>query len=185
MQLKPITAILELLLVGGSLLLSGCTTSTTDQTPSASLNAATHDIFLEKCIAADNNYTYTEAPFGNVTSWKVTWIKGTSARVEWTAVTQSGNETGTVTYDITHTLFSTTQDATKYLNALNKTGYTLSSSNYSAGPYKTVTGHAPEVFKVYSWTEGTLGKSGYTLYGIRQEDNIVSVLTAKMVITSS
>jgi hypothetical protein len=183
MQLKPLIAIRVLLLMGASLLISGCTTSTTDQTPSAS--TATHDIFLEKYIAADNNYTYTEAPFGNVTSWRVTWINGTSARVVWTAVSQSGNETGTVTYDITHTLLSTTQDATKYLNATNKTSYTLSSSNYSEGPYKTVTGHAPEVFKVYSRTEGTLGKSGYALYGIRQEDNIVSVLTAKMVITSS
>jgi len=173
------------LLAGASLLVSGCTTSTTDQTPSTATSTGMHDIFLEKYIAADNNYTYTEASFGNVTSWKVTWINGTSARVEWTAVSQSGNETGTVIYEVTHTLFSTTQDATKYLDAMNKTGYTLSSLNYSAGSYKTVTGHAPEVFKVYSQTEGTLGKSGYALYSIRQEDNIVSVLTAKMVITSS
>ena len=59
---------------------------------------------------------------------------------------------------------------------MNKTGYTRSSSNYSAGPYKTVTGHAPEVFKVYAGLREDLSdKSGYTLNGIRQEGNIVSV----------
>src|SRR5450759_955569 len=41
----------------------------------------------------------------------------------------------------------------KYLNATNKTGYNLTTSNYSYNPpYKTVTGSDPAVFKLYTRT---------------------------------
>lgn len=57
MQLKPITAILVLVLVVASLLVSGCTTSTTNQTSSES-STATHDAFLVNYLAAYKNSTY-------------------------------------------------------------------------------------------------------------------------------
>src|SRR5665647_1227479 len=93
MQLKPIAAITVLLLVVASLLVAGCTTSTTsntNQSPSATTSTATHDAFLENYITADKNYT---SNYGNLTSWKITWINSTSARVEWMAVNKTENQT--------------------------------------------------------------------------------------------
>jgi hypothetical protein len=167
MQFKPLTAIAVLLLVVASLLVAGCTTSTTtntNQTPSATTSTATHDALLEKYIAADKN---DSSSVGNVTVWEVTWTNGTSAHVDFIIKAQ----TATVTGNETFIAFPTTQDATQYLNAMNKTGYNLTSAEFSGsgGPYQNSTGHAPQVYKYYSMSEGQ------TLHGIRQEDNIITV----------
>jgi hypothetical protein len=188
MKSKLVAIMSVIFLVVASLLVAGCTTSTTnttDQTPSASAtpstSTATHDAFLEKYIAADKNYT--SDTFGNVTLWKVTWINGTSAYVEWMVVNKTGNVTATTTIDDTYTIFLTTQDATQYLNAMNKTGYTLtSSSNYSQGTYKTVTGSAPAVFNVYS-RYGEVQNNSMPVYSIRQQDKLIEILTGTVAAT--
>jgi hypothetical protein len=173
MQLKPIAAITVLLLVVASLLVAGCTTSTTsntNQSPSATTSTATHDAFLENYITADKNYT---SNYGNLTSWKITWINSTSARVEWIAVNKTENQTMSSTITDTYILFPTTQDATKYLNAMNKTGYNLTTSNYSYNPpYKTVTGSDPAVFKLYTQT-AQLQNTSMSFYYIRQQDRLI------------
>src|SRR5664279_5069158 len=124
MQVKPITAIVVLLLVVASLLVSGCTTQTdniaTNQTPSTTTSTATHDAFLEKYLAAYKNTSYANKNT-SIKAWEVTWINSTSARLEWTVFGNSTN--GTYNYQETYLVFPTTQDATNYLNATNKTAY--------------------------------------------------------------
>jgi hypothetical protein len=177
MQFKPITAIIVLLLVVASLLVAGCTTSTTNQTPSAS--TATRDAFLEKYIAAYKNVTYSDKN-ESVKAFEVTWINSTSARVEDTTF----NKTSNLTVNVVKTVmvFPTSQDATNYLNAMNKTAYSLASTIYpSGGAYQKASGNTPQIYKRYEWNEGNpFNISEYKLHGIEQADNLIAVTTVKM-----
>jgi hypothetical protein len=180
MQLKPVTAIAVLLLVVASLLVSGCTTSTTsntNQTPSATTTSsatsstATH-AFLEKYLAYLKNQT------ANVSKvLEVTWINNTSARVDTTyrinvMVVESGNYTG-IKYNSTYILLPTTQDAINFLNAMNKTAYSIDKTPYpSGGGYRNVTGHQPMYYTLFRWHE-----SIYRNYDISIEDNLIKIET--------
>jgi hypothetical protein len=178
MQLKPITAMIVLLLVVASLLVAGCTTSTTsntNQTPTPS--TATHDAFLEKYLAAYKDTQYSNKS-RQIKAYELEWINGTSARLQNTFFVQVSNYSNTTSaHDITFTVFPTSQDATNYLNAMNKTAYSLQSTIYTDSPgglaYKNVTGNAPQIFKSYRLNEFTQSKE------ILQADNIVWVATLK------
>jgi len=178
MQLKPKTAIIVLSLVLASLLVSGCTTSTTNQTPSAS--AATHDAFLENYLAGLKNMSYADKNYTEK-AWEVTWINSTAARLEETYLNKSTNTT--VTLASTYLIFPTTQDATNYINAMNKTAYSLANTVYPTTGlgYQTITGHAPQTYKYYEWNEGNpFNISEYKQHGIQQFDNMVKISTAKI-----
>jgi hypothetical protein len=184
MQLKPITGIMILLLVVAPLLVAGCvsTPSDTNQTPSASatLSTATHDAFLEKYLATYKSTSYVNKNT-SIKAWEVTWINGTSARLEWTVFGNSTN--GTYNYQETYLVFPTTQDSTNYLTALNKTAYSLVNTIYpDGGAYQNLTGHAPQIYKLYQWNEGSpIIISEYKYHQISQIDNIVIVTTGKQV----
>jgi hypothetical protein len=195
MKLKPITAILVLSLVVASLLVSGCTTNTTNntnqtpsaapttnntnQTPSAAPSTSTHDAFLEKYLAEFKN-AYSEMTNVNVKAWEVTWVNNTSARLEWTIHNKTLNEIHN--YAGTFIVFPTSQEATNSLNAMNKTAYSLASTQYpSGGAYQKATGHAPEIYKEYQWNEGNPSNiSEYKYHEIKQLDNITNTVTAKI-----
>jgi len=167
MRLKPITAIIVLLLVVASLLVSGCTNNTTNQTPSAS--TATHDAFLENYLAVAKSDPYKNE---SRKAWEVTWINSTSAHLEETTKNNTTNVTKNAVS--TYTVFPTTQDATNYLNAMNKTGYSLASTDINdAQGYQKRTGHAPQVYKYYVLNEF------YTQHFIVQFDNLVKVGISK------
>ena len=156
MQLKPITAILVLVLVVASLLVSGCTTSTTNQTPTPS--TTTHDALLEKFLAAYKDIEYSNTS-QQVNAWELDWINSTSVRLQFAELTKPSNYTNeTTAYDATFTVFPTSQDATNYVNAMNTTAYSLYSTVYtdsdSGLAYQNVTGHAPQIFKGYEWNVG-------------------------------
>ena len=176
MQSKPIAAIVVLSLVVVSLLVSGCTTSTTNQTPSASA-ATQHDAFLDKFIAAYKDTQYSNKS-RQVHAWELDWINSTSARLQYTILYPSNVTNTTVAYDATFMVFPTSQDATNYVNAINTTAYSLASTVYTDSPgglaYQNVTGHAPQVFKGYQWNVGS-----YETNEIKQADNIVWVDTVK------
>ena len=182
MQFKPITAIIVLLLVVASLLVAGCTTSTTsntNQTPTSS--TATHDAFLEKYLASYKSQQYNNTNL-SVKAWDVTWTNSTSARIQDTFFNKSVNRT--VTIDETFSVFPTSQDATNYLNTMNKTAYSLASTVYDAGTsgihYKA-TGHAPQIYKNYEWNEGNpFNLSEYKQHVITQADNVIRIATAKL-----
>jgi hypothetical protein len=175
-MVKKVVAIIAFVVIA-SLSIASCTTSTTNQTPSASATPAL-DAFLEKYLAEYKNTSYSHKDL-NFTAWELTWINGTSARVEYTYLNKTSNNTWNLVE--TFVVFPTSQDAEQYLNAMNKTGYNLTSTEYtSGGAYLKATGHAPQIYKKYEWLEGTLGQSGFTSYGITQLDNIIMVSTAKM-----
>ena len=182
-MIKKLLAIIVLVMVA-SLSIAGCTTSTnnTNQTPSATSSAAPtavtqHDAFLEKYITAYKAAQYLD-PGQHVQAWQLDWINSTSARIQFTVLNHSKNMT--VNSDGTIMVFPTTQDATNYVNSMNLTAYSLASTEYTGGAYVTATGHAPQVYREYEYSEGSiLNISQYVAHGITQGDNIVYVQTAK------
>ena len=182
MRFKQTALITVLLIVVVSLFAAGCTTNTTsntNQTPSAS--TATHDASLESYLAGAKNEAYAQKTW-NVKAWEVTWINSTSARLENTNLNTTTN--ATFNEVSTYTIFPTTQDATNYLNAINKTAYSLASTTYpSSGTYKNITGHAPQTYKYYQWNEGNPSNiSEYKLHLIVQFDNIVKMGVIKQLV---
>jgi hypothetical protein len=185
MQFKPITAIIVLFLVVASLLVAGCTTSTTsntNQTPSATSSTATHDAFLEKFLATLKGSWYADKNW-TIYAWEVTWINSTSARLNYTYKLNTTSSTQRANVDVMVTAFPTTQDATNYLNAMNKTAYNLTRtdcSNSSSGPsgaYQDVTGHAAQICKDYERSTGNSSSSSdirnSKTYIIYQLDNLI------------
>jgi hypothetical protein len=186
MQSRPITAMIVVFsLVAASLLAAGCTAPNTSQSPSAtsgatssatSSAAAQHDAFLENFLAQYKDEAYSNSSF-NVTAWDLEWLYSTSARLEYTYLCQ----TTSYNYVQVYIVLPTTQDAAGYLTAMNKTEYSLVSTQYpGGGAYEKATGHAPEVYKQYAWTEGNASNfSEYRLHFISQIDRIIVITTGK------
>lgn len=189
-MLKKLLAIIALLMIA-SLSIAGCTTSTnnttTTQTPSttsSTTSAATQpNASLEKYVTAYKTEQYSNSS-QRVTAWDLSWNNNTSAHVTWRAVTRLPNRTETVTLDRTFIVFPTAQNATNHVNRLNLTAYTLVSTNsQDAAVYQNVTGHAPQIYKEYVWTEGTLSNiSLYRVHRIEQADNIVASETLRILV---
>jgi hypothetical protein len=140
-------------------------------------STTTHNAFLEQYIAAYKNTEEADSS-QHVQAWEVTWINDTAARVQITVLNTTSNLTGST--DETFMVLPTTQDATNYVNAMNLTAYSLASTEYTGGIYQAVTGHAPQVYKEYSYTEGSaLDLSQYQLHTITQADNFVATQTGK------
>jgi len=171
MQLKPITAIAVLLLMVASLLIAGCTTSPTSST-------ITHDAFLEKYVATYKNVSYSDSS-RYIKAWNLAWINSTSACLQYTYFNNSDNTAWD--YDEIIIVFPMSQAATQYLDAMNKTAYTLCSTEYAGGgAYQEITGHAPQIYKDYTYNEGNpLNTSEYRLHEIVQLDNIVFATIGK------
>jgi hypothetical protein len=100
MQLKPITAIAVVVLVGFSLSVAGYITSATNQTPSASATPSealnpqgvvTHNATLEKFLAELKTQVYARFAAMNwtVQSWNQTWKNSTSASLQYTVFPNS------------------------------------------------------------------------------------------------
>lgn len=180
MRLKPIAATMTVLLVVvASLLVSGCST-TTNNTNQPSATTAAHDAFLESYIAAYKS-NRTADNVSQLKAWDVTWINSTSARVQYSALNKSTNQT--MALDEMFIVFPASQDATNYLNTMNLTAYSLASTQYPAGgAYEVVTGHGPQTYKEYIWNEGSpFNISEYTLHEIVQLNNIIVTITGKIV----
>jgi hypothetical protein len=133
---------------------------------------------LEKLVNATKQEVYGNASY-TVQTWDVTWNNGTSVTILGTV-----EETSTgipVATNSTLTSFPTTQDATNYLNAFNKTNYSLTSTDYTSDTsyiYYDATGHAPSVYKEYTYTEGSILGGSVTVHELIQYDNIIEVGTA-------
>ena len=145
---------------------------------SAKASEATHNTTLENYLAGAKNVSYADK---NLTykAWEVMWTNSTSVRLEDTFQNKSTN----VTFNevATYTIFPATQAATDYVNAMNKTTYSLASTvNSTATGYQKVTGHLPVVYKAYQWNEGNpLNISEYKAHFIAQFDNLVKIATIK------
>ena len=174
-MIKKVIAILTFVLVVCTI--AGCTSTNTpnNTTPSPTV---THDALLEKLVNATKQEVYGNASY-KVQEWGVTWNNGTSVAIAGTVELTS---TGTpVIIKSTLTSFPTTQDATNYLNAFDKTNYSSASANYASDTshvYSNATGHTPTVYKEYSYTEGSLLGGSVKLHELTQYDNIIQMGTA-------
>ena len=160
---------------------SGCTTTsnTASPSPSTSPSSTTHDPLLEKFVNVTQQATYNNAS-NSVQAWNVTWNNGTSVTILATVISNFSGTSATVSANVTLLSFPTTQDATNFLNAFDKTNYSLTSTNYSSsgsGDYYNVTGHYPGVYKQYSYTEGS-ALTGIKGYELIQYDNIIQIVKA-------
>jgi outer membrane murein-binding lipoprotein Lpp len=158
-----------------SLSVAGCTSNTNNTATSPAPPA--HDAMLEKMVDA---YKQEYHAYGNnmVRAWDVTWNNATSVTVLFTLI-QKSSGSFSVNGNDTMRSFPTTQDATNFLNAFNKTNYNLTSTNYTSdatsNAYYDATGHYPSVYKAYSYTGGSVFGGSVKLYAITQYDNIVTV----------
>jgi len=168
---------------------SGCTnisnTNTCNTGPGAPSTSPTPDPVLEKIVNVTQQHVYGNSSV-TVQAWNVTWNNDTSVTI-LTTVTGSFNGTNATASDNETLLsFPATQDATNFLNAFDKTNYSLTSTNYSSdvsasGTYGNATGHVPSVYKDYSYGEGSILTGSYREYSIAQLDNIIEI--AKITIT--
>ncbi|MGZ4927512.1 MAG: hypothetical protein ACXV76_04435 [Halobacteriota archaeon] len=176
---KKVVALMVLVMVA-SLSIAGCTNSTNN--PATSPTPQAHDPTLEKLIDA-----YKQEISGNqsttVSTWNVTWINATSANILFTfatAGTGSLGLTATVSVNDTVRFFPTTQEATSFLTAFDKTNYSVRSTDYTSDPtrnaYYNATGHYPSVYKAYSYTESGMLGASEKVYAITQYDNVINVL---------
>jgi outer membrane murein-binding lipoprotein Lpp len=178
-MIKKLLAIMVLVMVA-SLSVAGCTSNTNNTATSpSSTTASTHDALLEKLVNATQQYVYGNAS-NTVQAWQVTWNNDTSVTI---LETVKGNVSGTnltVSSNGTIMSFPTTQDATNYLNAFDKTNYSLTSTNYTSDSgshiYANVTGHVPSVYADYSYTEGSI-LSSLKVHELIQLDNIIQITT--------
>lgn len=156
--------IIAALVVGAS----GCT-STSNNTTST---AMAQDPLLVKFVNETQQQLNTNSS-DKVLAWYVTWNNDTNV----TAVYTYKNATNaTIAVNETLLSFPTTQDATNFLNAFNKTNYILVSTNYttsetSSGVYYNITGHAPTLYMSY---ESGTSVNGYLLV---QADNLIQIAT--------
>lgn len=182
MKSKPITAIVVLALVVASLLASGCTSQNT-----ASNAPSGHSMLLEQFSANTKQVIYSPSQqrqrdgkqLLNVTAWDVIWNNETSVTVLFSIKGVEGNKTNTISGNQTAMTLPTTSAASDYLSALDKTKYTLMSTDYkndnSTGWYYNATGHYPNVYKEYHYSEGGWLFSSETRHRIQQYDNLIVV----------
>jgi hypothetical protein len=173
MRLKLRAAIVVLLLMVASLSIAGCTTSPTSTTNQTSTSAATQNTFLENYLT---EYKLNRSSEFNISAWDLEWTNSTAAHLRWSAVNKSTSQVES--WNETFIVFATTQDASNYINVLNRTAYSVGITEYPGGAYQKTTGHAPQVFKDYVWNEGNqLNVSEYTHHEIVQLDNVVVIST--------
>jgi hypothetical protein len=130
MQFKSVTAIIVLSLVVASLLVAGCTTSTTsntNQTPSA---ATQHNAILESVVSIQKAIMYSGSTTGEnkttVNAWLVTWLNDSSVNVQSALSVKNM----TISSNDTMTAFPTTDAATAYLKTLDLSEYRIVSMDY-------------------------------------------------------
>ena len=153
--MKPLTfaaciTIIAALLIGTC----GCTSSnqTSNQTPIASQSAAAQqNTLLQNYLAAYKNQVYSNNNL-QITRWELDWVNNTAATLQLTELNKTSNQTTRV--NATYEVFPTTQDATNYVNAMNLTGFSLSTVYPGAGAYQNATGHAPQTYKQYELDDG-------------------------------
>jgi hypothetical protein len=148
MQLKPITAIIVLLLVVVSLSVAGCTVSLPSNIPFVSQS------HVQALVNAwHDNVNNDSDPHMTLRSWQDTSQGSDSSRVRYTEYNSSSGYT--TTYDLQVKEFKQTSDATSFVDSMN-TGYvTVTGSSIFTGRdmnhsiYTKAMGHNPTNVDVY------------------------------------
>jgi hypothetical protein len=174
-MVKKLLVILVLVMIA-SLSVCGCTTTTNNNR--ATSPPTTHDALLEKLVNATKEEVYGNASY-TVQSWDVTWNNGTSVTILGTVEETSTGITAAA--NSTFMSFPTTLDATNFLNVFNKTNYSLTSTDYASDTshiYYNATGHAPSIYKEYTYTGGSILGGSVNVHELIQYDNIIQMGTA-------
>jgi len=160
--------------VVGAVLVAGCTSpfsNNTSPTPSTATSQPSeqHDAFLSQFASS------LYGQFKNSTtliSWDVKWRNATTVNVQL-----QYNLTATTSIHDNQTIirFKTIDDATNYVQSLDKSGYVLTTNvtSLQAKAYQLVARHAPTVHEEY--TKITIQNLAYD--SIKQIDNIVTLET--------
>jgi len=141
-----------------------------------------HNPVLEGIVEYLNKDVHSGGPtWGEVLAWNVTWSGNDNVTVAY--ANRAENQTGGETHIVL--AFPTTQDATNYLNAYDKTGYKLTQTTsdwtklYTNGDmYSRIAGHPPQTYEWWSsWAGSSQAGSSSPLFDINQWDNILYFTT--------
>ncbi|MGA9080434.1 MAG: hypothetical protein WB581_09420 [Halobacteriota archaeon] len=158
--------------------MAGCTSSTsstTNQTPSATPSTSTHNAILEAYINAVHQNLLNESNL-TIKTWDVTWNNDTSVHLsDFYVPTNSPDKNATMASNTTLLLFPSTQAATNFFNAFDKSNYspTTLQTQTDQSLYKNVTGHAASVYTYYYTPEPSVTGNTETFRGITQLDNLI------------
>ena len=183
MKLQIVSAIAIISLIA-AVFVAGCTSPTNNKSPTPSGAAGQHDAFLERYLTAYQNKSKQDA---TLDAWEVTWVNNTAANIQFTlgniSLNSSEGTNANVSTNASIVHFHSVQDASTYVNGLNKTGYDLASTSYDASnatdvasAYSQAAGHAPTVYKLY---EGATNESAPNAQypTIEQVDDLVATYT--------
>jgi hypothetical protein len=144
---------------------AGCMTSlknnSSTQTPSTLTSKATvqtsslsssdkkisHDATVEKFVSEIKNELVKNS---SVQAWDVKWLNSTMVNITFSVKKEIAPSTA-LTFDQSRIIvhFKSPDDATAYLNGLNRAGYELGNLTYPGGFYDKVVGRNPSIFKMY------------------------------------
>jgi hypothetical protein len=168
MRVWCLVGLTALLLVGG-VLSAGCTApsaNTSSPSPSATAQAAEQrDPLLENYV----NSLHLELGGSTLSSWQVTWENGSAVNVQLQK--EDAVLHRNVTENQTILRFKSIDEASNYVNNLDKAGYvaTANVTSIETKVYQGITGAAPTVYKDYV----QIKIAGPTYNNIKQINDIV------------
>ncbi len=168
MRIWHLGIVIVVALLGG-VLVAGCTapsTNTTSPSPSPSAAAQQRDPLLENYV---NSLHVALGRGATLSSWQVTWENNSAVNVQVQKEHAVLNRN--VTENQTIIRFNSIDDATRYVDNLDKTGYVITTNVTSVETkvYQGITGTAPTVYRDYV----QLQLIGSTYNNIKQINDIV------------
>ncbi len=165
----PTLVILFALILGGAVLVAGCTapnTATPSPSPSPSPIAAQHDPLLENYV---NSLHVALGEGTTLSGWQVTWENNSAVNVQ--VQKEDAVLHRNVTENQTVMRFNSIEEATRYVDTLNKDGYIITTNVTSVETkiYQGLTGTTPSVYRDYVQVK----LLGLTYNNIKQINDIV------------
>jgi hypothetical protein len=172
-----------LLMLLGTVGAAGCVDSNRNSTQNPTTNQEQglgHNATLERFV----NIT-KQSEYGNkskeVVAWLVTWNNDSSVTILETVKNRTDNSSASS--NSTLISFPSTEDATNYMNGLDKSDFSLISTSYKTSDAPTltnVTEHVPSVYTEYVKTEGSIFDLTFKATMLMQYDNIIGIVSAKL-----
>jgi hypothetical protein len=147
-----------------TVLAAGCMTNETNKNSTQTLSASTSNVTTKtSSISPSNATTVRDATLEKFISeihkdlqenftllaWNVKWLNGTTVTITSTAKIEVKSTSKTFDQSRTIIHFKSTDDASAYLNGLDRVGYESVAYAYPGGFYSKVIGHNPTLFKWY------------------------------------
>jgi len=166
--------ILVALALSGSVVVAGCTApNTAPMSPSPSPTAEQHDPLLENYV---DSLHVALGQGTTLSGWQVNWKNNSAVNVQVQKEDAVLNRN--VTENQTITRFSSVDEATRYVDSLNKTGYVVTTNVTSVETrlYQGITGAAPTVYRDYV----QIKLLGPTYNNIKQINDIVVIQSVSL-----